>query len=82
MTKLFSNLANNFAEGSPKTKCKYGHDNKKIHMELDTKNFECCLEYTNVKDNLMVFKCLCCNKNYQKCLIQTYKINSQYIQYF
>ena len=26
----------------------------------------CCLEYTNIKDDLIEYKCLCCNKNYQK----------------
>ena len=26
----------------------------------------CCLEYTNSNDYLIEYKCLCCNKNYQK----------------
>ena len=32
------------------------------------KDCECCigLENTNVKDNLIVYKCSYCNKNYQK----------------
>ena len=30
--------------------------------ELSTKIFE----YTNVKDDLIEYKCLCCNRNYQK----------------
>ena len=30
------------------------------------KDFECCLEYTSVKDNLIEYKCVCCNKNCQK----------------
>ena len=29
------------------------------------KNCECCLEYTSVKDDLIEYKCLSCNKNYQ-----------------
>ena len=32
----------------------YDHDNKK------------CLKYSNVKDDLIVYKCLCCKRNYQK----------------
>ena len=30
------------------------------------KDCECCLEYTNVNDDLIVYKCLCCTRNYQK----------------
>ena len=33
--------------------------------ELNTET-ECCLEYKNVKHDLIEYKCLCCNKNYQK----------------
>ena len=25
-----------------------------------------CLEYTNAKDDLIEYRCFCCNKNYQK----------------
>ena len=27
---------------------------------------DCSLEYTNFKDYLIEYKCLCCNKNYQR----------------
>ena len=30
------------------------------------KNCECCLEYINLKDDLMEYKCFMLNKNYQK----------------
>ena len=30
------------------------------------KDCECFLEYTNFKDDLAEYKCLCCKKNYQK----------------
>ena len=30
------------------------------------KDCECFLEYTNCKDNLIEYKCLCSRKNYQK----------------
>ena len=26
---------------------------------------DCFVEYTNLKDNLIEYKCLCCNKKYQ-----------------
>ena len=35
------------------------------------KNCDSFLEYTNFKDNLIEYKCLCCNKNYQKSLMKT-----------
>ena len=34
------------------------------------KDYECCFEYTNVKDDLIEYKCLCPYKNYQKSLIK------------
>ena len=36
-------------------------------VELNTKyKRECCLEYTKIKDDLIEYKYLFCNKNYQK----------------
>ena len=29
------------------------------------KYYNCFLEYTTFKDNLIEYKCLCCNENYQ-----------------
>ena len=34
-------------------------------------NWDYCLEYINVKDDLIEYKCLCYNKNYQKGLMKT-----------
>ena len=59
-----SDLVENFSEGIHKIKCKYWHDNKK--SEIKYKDCECYLEYTNVKDELLIYRCLCCNGNYQK----------------
>ena len=44
-----SNLADNLTEEIRKIKCK---------------DYDCFLEYENVKDNLIEYKCLTCNKNY------------------
>ena len=69
MASLLSNIVNNLAEGIYRTKCKYGHDNKKCEISrINYKNCECFYEYTNFKDNLIKYKCLFCNKNYQKVL--------------
>ena len=37
-----------------------------INLSERILNCDCFLEYTNIKDNLIEYKCLCCNKNYQK----------------
>ena len=66
VASLLSNLVNNLAEGIHKIKYKYGYNNKKCKtFRVKFKDFECFLEYTNNKDDLMECKCLCCNKKYQ-----------------
>ena len=60
-----SNLVNNLSEGIHRIKCKLGHGYKKCETYGIKYNYcDCFLEYTN-KDDLMKYKCLCCNKNYQ-----------------
>ena len=67
MAISLSNLVNNLSEGIHQVKCKYGLDDKKYETcGIKYKDCECCLEYTNVKNNSIECKCLCCNKNYQK----------------
>ena len=71
MASSLANLVDNLAEVIRKVKCKYGHNNKKCETcGIKYKDCECCLEYTNVKDDLMLSKCLCCNKNCQKILMK------------
>ena len=61
-----SNLVNNLSEGLHRIKCKYGHDDKKCETcGTNYKFCHCFLEYTNFKDDLIEYKGLCCNKNYQ-----------------
>ena len=56
-----SNLVNNY-----RIKCKFGHDDKKCETYRIKYNYcNCFLEFTNFKDDLIEYKCLCCNKNYQ-----------------
>ena len=67
-----SNLVNNLAEGIHEIKCKYRHSDKKCETWwIKYKDCECFLEYTNLRDNLIEYNCLCCNKNYQKSLMKT-----------
>ena len=43
------------------------HDDKKCEIcEIKYKDCECFVEHTNFKEDLREYKCLCCNKNYQK----------------
>ena len=66
MASSLSNLVNNFSEGIHRIRCKYAHDDKKYETcEIKYKYCNCFLEYMNFKDDLIEYKCLCCNKNYQ-----------------
>ena len=66
MISSLSSIVNNFAEGIHKIKCKYKNGDKKCETcGIKHKDCECFVEYTNFKDNLIEYKCLCCNKNYK-----------------
>ena len=60
MASSLSNLADNLAEGIHKIKSKY---------------FDCFLEYESVKDNLIKYKCLFCNKDYSNKFDEKFKRN-------
>ena len=49
MAISLSNVVVNLTEGVHKNKCK---------------DFDCFLEYESMKDNLIIRKCLSCNKDY------------------
>ena len=74
LASSLSNIVDNLAEGIHKTKCKYGHDDKKCETcRIKYKNCLCCLEYTNVKDDSKLYKSLCCNRNHQKKFVENLK---------
>ena len=67
MASSLSNFVNNLAEGIHKIKWEYGHNDKRHYTcRHKYKDWECCLEFINVEDDLIKYKCLCCKKNYQK----------------
>ena len=67
MESSLSNLVNNLSEGIHRIKCKYGHDDNRCEAcEIKYKCCDCILEYTNFKDDLIKYKCFCCNKIYQQ----------------
>ena len=62
----FSNFVNNLSEGNHTVKCKYEHYDKKCETcGTKYKYCDCFIEYTDFKHDLIEYKCLCCNKNYQ-----------------
>ena len=66
MENLLSNLFDDLAEGIHRIKYKNGNDNKKFKTcGIKYQDCDSCLEYINVKDDLIEYKCLCCNINYQ-----------------
>ena len=66
MTSSLSYLVNSLSERIHIIKCKYGPDDKKYETcRIKYKYCNRFLECTNFKDNLVEYKCLCCNKNYQ-----------------
>ena len=66
MARFLLNLVNNLSEELHRVKCKFGHSDKNCEIcGIRYKYCDCSVEYINFKDNLIEYKCLCCNKNYQ-----------------
>ena len=67
MASSLLNLVNNLSEGLHRIKCKLGHDDKKCETcGIKYKYCDCFFEYTNFKYDLTKYKCLSCNKSYQR----------------
>ena len=63
MGSSLSNLVNNFSEGIYRMNCS---DDKKCETcGIKCKFCDCFLECTNFKEDLIEYKCSCCNKTYQ-----------------
>ena len=59
-----SDLDNNSAERILKNKHKYRYNDKECETFRNIyKDCECFLKYTNFKDDLVEYICLCCNKS-------------------
>ena len=66
MASSLSNLGNNLSEGIYRIKCKFVHEYKKCKTcRIKYKDYDCFLEYTNFKDDLIEHKYLICNKNWK-----------------
>ena len=65
MESSLLNFPNNFSKGIHKNKCKYRfNDSKYETCAITYEVYSFFLEYTDFKDDLIEYKCLCCNKNY------------------
>ena len=54
MASSLSNLVNNISEGAHRIKRKFGHNDKKCETSgFNCKHWDCLLEYTNFKDDLI-----------------------------
>ena len=66
MASSLSNLVNNLPDWLHRIKWKFGHNDKKCEtFRIKYKYWNCFLEYTNFKDDLIESKCLLGNKNCQ-----------------
>ena len=71
MASSLTNLVSNLTEAIHILKRNYGHDNKKLKIyKIGYKDPECCLEFTDIRDELILCKCLCCKTKYQKSLMK------------
>ena len=61
-----SSLVNNVSERIHRNKCKFEYEDKRYETcGIKCKYCDCFLEYINFKDDLIEYKCLCCNGSYQ-----------------
>ena len=59
-------FVNNLSDRVHRVKCKFGGDDKKCETFGNKYKYcNCFLEYINFKVDLIEYKCLCGNKNYQ-----------------
>ena len=66
MASLLSNLLNNLSKGIHRINCKFRHIGKNVkHVKLNTNIATIFIEYTNFKDDLIEYKCLCCKNTKQ-----------------
>ena len=81
MASSLSNLVNNISKEIHKIKCKHGHSNKKSEIfRIKYKHCNCFLELANFKDDLIEYKYLCCNNNYEQNFDE--KLNKQYFNIY
>ena len=67
MASSLSNLVKNLSGGIHRIKCTFANNVKKGETcGIKYQYCNCFLEYTNFRDDLIEYKCLCCNNSYQQ----------------
>ena len=67
MASSLLNLVDHLDEGTHKIKCNYGYENKICEScGIKYKDCEGCVEYKNIKDDLILYNCLFCSRNLEK----------------
>ena len=80
MASSLLNFVNTYSEGIHRIKCKFGDDDKKCETcGIRYKYCNCFLEYKTLKDDLIEYKCLYCNKNYQHKFDE--KLNKRFLKH-
>ena len=66
MASSLLNLVNNLSEGIHRINCKFEYNDKRYEAcGIIYKYCDSFLNYINFNDDLIKYKCLFCNKNYQ-----------------
>ena len=66
MASSLSNLVNNLSEVIHRIEYKFGYDDEKCEAcGMKYKHYDCFLQYTHFKDDLIEDTCSCCKKNYE-----------------
>ena len=66
MASSLSSLFKSLSEGIQRVKFKYRHDDTKCQTcGIKYKHYDCFFEYTKLKYDLIEYKCLICNRNFQ-----------------
>ena len=74
MASSLSNLVNNLSKAIHRIKSKYRLNDKRCETcRIKCSFYDYFLEYMNFKDNLIEYKRLCCNSNYQQKLYEKLK---------
>ena len=66
MASSLSSLVKSLSEEIQTVKLKYRRDDTKCQTcGIKYKHYDCFFEYTKLKDDLIEYKCLICNRNFQ-----------------
>ena len=66
MANSLPSLVKSLSEGIQRVKFKYRHDDRKCQTcRIKYRHYDCFFEYAKIKDDLIEYKFLICNRNFQ-----------------